>query len=67
MQYARDVQLGIQNADDEARRRMLEVLGVKGKVKDGRYRITCVLGETEGAVRKIPRVDSRTVVTALHL
>ncbi len=67
MQYARDVQQGIQNADDDAKRRMLEALGVKVKVKDGHYKITCVLGETEGTVRKIPRIDSRAVVTALHL
>ncbi len=66
MHYARDVQQGIQNADDDAKRRMLEALGVKVKVKDGHYKITCVLGETEGKVRKIPRFDSRAVVTASH-
>ena len=55
LQYARDVRVGVQNADYDTKRRILETLDVKIKVKDGRYFIKCILGETEGKIRDTVR------------
>ena len=54
-EFARDVREGVQNADYATKRRILETLDVKIKVKDGRYFIKCVLGETEGKIRDTVR------------
>ena len=62
IQYARDVREGIANANYEAKRRMLESLDVKVTVKDGRYYVKCVLGETEGEIRKIARRTKGAIV-----
>jgi site-specific DNA recombinase len=62
LQYARDVRDGIANANFDAKRRMLESLDVKVTVKDGRYYVKCVLGETEGEIRKIAKRTKGAIV-----
>jgi len=65
MQYARDVREGIQNADLHAKWRMLERLDVQVTIKEGRYYLKCVLGETEGEITKIDkRLKSAIVLGA---
>ncbi len=50
VQFARDVREGIKNADFDAKRRMLETLGVKITIKAGRFYAKCLLGEWEGEI-----------------
>ncbi len=64
MQYARDVQEGIQNPDYGTKRRILESLRVKVTIKNKCYTITCILGKTDGTVRTIPRKNARSIVQA---
>ncbi len=62
LQYARDVREGIQGADFDTKRRILESLDAQVTVKDGRYFLKCVLGETEGAIRKLPKTREVGIV-----
>ncbi|MBM3130129.1 MAG: hypothetical protein FJ009_16080 [Chloroflexi bacterium] len=63
MQYARDIQEGIQNADYDAKRRILESLGVLVRIKEGQYSIDCVLGHVEGTIRRVGRFAKRAIET----
>ena len=51
IEFVRNVRAGIENADFDTKRRVLESLGVQVKAKDGRYFIKCVIAETEGEIR----------------
>jgi hypothetical protein len=53
--YARGTREGIQNADYLTKRRVLESLGVKVTIKDGRYTLECVLGKAEGVISTAKR------------
>jgi len=55
IRFARGAREGIQNADYFTKRRMLESLGVKVTVKDGRYSLECVLGKDEGVISTAKR------------
>jgi site-specific DNA recombinase len=67
MTFARKVRNGIDRASFDAKRRMLETLGVKVFVKNGHYKLTCILGVIEGTVRKIPRSDSLSIVSTSQM
>ena len=56
--------MGIQNADYDAKRRILESLGVAVTIKEGRYYITCVIGKADGDTRKISRKGKVGIVTS---
>jgi hypothetical protein len=62
MQYARDVREGIQNPDLDTKRRVLESLGVKVTIKEGRYFIKCLIGETQGAIRNVAKRQKSTAI-----
>jgi site-specific DNA recombinase len=53
MDFAKDVFVGIENADFETKRRNLEMLNVRILVSEGRFRIDSIAGQWEGEIRKI--------------
>ncbi len=55
MQYPRNAKAGIANANYNAKRHMLESLGVQVTVQNGHYHIDCVLGTSDGEIRKLER------------
>jgi site-specific DNA recombinase len=53
--FARKVRAGIQNADYFTKRRFLETLGVKVSIKNGHYKLDCILGNVEGKISTAKR------------
>jgi hypothetical protein len=53
--FAKDVFVGIENADFNTKRRNLEMLDVKIVVDSGQYRIESITGKWEGEIQKIKR------------
>ncbi|MCJ7549461.1 MAG: hypothetical protein MUQ30_07250, partial [Anaerolineae bacterium] len=54
VQFAGDVRLGLENADDAIKRRILELLDVVVVVSDGHFSVRSGIGEWGGEVRRTP-------------
>lgn len=54
VEFARDVFVGIQNADFHTKRRNLEMLQVRVQIDDRKFKIVCLAGEITGEIRQLP-------------
>ena len=64
--FAQDVQMGIENADYDTTRRLLEILEVKVFTKERGFYITSLVGRREGKIRKIKLGEKVGIVNASH-
>jgi hypothetical protein len=55
IEFAQDVFAGIENADFETKRRILEMLKVRVEVNNGKFRIECLAGVISGDLRTLPK------------
>ena len=55
VEFAKDVFVGIENADFNTKRRNLEMLKVRVEAGNGKFKINCLAGEISGEIRKLPK------------
>ena len=55
LQFAEDVRAGIENADYEAKRRILGLLQVQVVISDKRFSVTSLAGAWDGEIRALPK------------
>ena len=72
IQFAEDVQAGINNADFMTKRRNLEMLKVQVLIDDGRFYVTSLAGNWDGDIRRLPinrggNGSDEGIVNDLHL
>jgi len=67
MKFAEDVFTGIENADFETKRRVLEMLDISVVVNSGRYKMEGIAGKWNGEIRKIKRNSKVGTANDLHL
>jgi len=56
LDFAEDMRKGIENADFETRRRIIELLQIKVVIKDGQFYVSGLVGMWEGEIRKLEKV-----------
>ena len=66
MEFAEDVFIGIENADFETKRGILEMLDISVVVNSGRYKMESIAGKWDGDIRKIKRNSKVGIANDLH-
>lgn len=66
LEFAKDVSVGIENADFQTKRSNLEMLKVKVQIHEGRFRIDCLAGKATGEIRKLPIATRSGIATDSH-
>jgi hypothetical protein len=56
VEFAQDVFVGIENADFQTRRHILEMLKVQVEINKNYFTINCLAGKISGEIRKLPNL-----------
>jgi hypothetical protein len=66
VEFAQDVFVGIENADFQTRRHILEMLKVQVEINKNYFTINCLAGKISGEIRKLPIATKSGIVPDLH-